>query len=351
MSKPRTIQKTSKFKKDFKQYQTNKKVVSRLNDILYCLMNRLLLSEQYKNHSLTGEWKGYYDCHVLPNVVLIYTYNDTTVSLTRICTHNKLGLTENLKKQHKLHIKETYELKESNRPNVFNSNSRETYGDLINPNSKVGNVTTHDYYKFEKGKDAVLTYMTADDYIDKCINKVFKSTYAKTITNAIDWDKVNEYAELMKQGTKFPTPYLDYVNAGQEGRHRALAFKQAFGEDAEMPVIELYPSNPTLDEIYDYCTQKWQDGEQWVEYVAPNFGYTTKEIYDYLGKEYIEPEENEEQEDYIDVDIDIDDDDDIDIDEFNEFVKDRSNGEITDVYKLPADEFMKWLTKFTKYYN
>ena len=42
-----------------------------------------------------------------------------------------LGLTENSKKQYKLHIKETYELKESNRPNVFNNNSRETYGDLI----------------------------------------------------------------------------------------------------------------------------------------------------------------------------------------------------------------------------
>ena len=194
--------------------------------------------------------------------------------------------------------------------------------------------------------------MTADDYIDKCINKVFKSTYAKTITNAIDWDKVNEYAELMKQGTKFPTPYLDYVNAEQEGRHRALAFKQAFGEDAEMPVIELYPSNPTLDEIYDYCTQKWQDGEQWMEYVAPNFGYTTKEIYDYLGKEYIEPEEDTESvEDEFFLSDTEEPEDDIDVDDFNEFVRDKSGGKITDVYKLPADEFMKWLTKFTKYYN
>ena len=109
----------------------------------------------------------------------------------------------------KLYITES-----ANPSNVFDNDSRETYGDLINPNSKVGNVTTHDYYKFEKGKDAILSYMTADEYIDKCINKVFKSNYTKTVTNAVDWDKVNEYAELMKKGTKFPTPYLDYVNAG-----------------------------------------------------------------------------------------------------------------------------------------
>ena len=169
-----------------------------------------------------------------------------------------------------------------------------------------------------------------------------------------DWNKVNKYADLMKQGTKFPTPYLDYVNLGQEGRHRALAFKQAFGEDAEMPVIELYPSNPTLDEIYEYCTQRWKNGEQWLEYVAPNFGYTTKEVYDYLGKEYIEPVEDEEPEQIDDeIDIDdldnLDDEDYIDIDEFNEFVKEKSNGEITDVYSLPADEFMKWMTKFTRH--
>ena len=343
---------TSRFKKDLKPYEHDYKVKQELSTCITYLQNDITLPSKYKDHALSGNYTGYRDCHIRPDVVLIYEIKNGYLILIRIGKHNKLGLTENLKKQHKLHIKETYELKESNRPNVFTNNSRETYGDLINPNSKVGNVTTHDYYKFEKGKDAVLTYMTADDYIDKCINKVFKSTYAKTVTNAIDWDKVNEYAELMKQGTKFPTPYLDYVNSGQEGRHRALAFKQAFGEDAEMPVIELYPSNPTLDEIYDYCTQKWQDGEQWMEYVAPNFGYTTKEIYDYLGKEYIEPEEDTESvEDEFFLSDTEEPEDDIDVDDFNEFVREKSGGKITDVYKLPADEFMKWLTKFTKYYN
>lgn len=30
------------------------------------------LPEKYKNHPLKGEFKGYYDCHVLPDLVLIY---------------------------------------------------------------------------------------------------------------------------------------------------------------------------------------------------------------------------------------------------------------------------------------
>lgn len=30
------------------------------------------LPERYKNHPLKGNFKGYYDCHILPDWVLIY---------------------------------------------------------------------------------------------------------------------------------------------------------------------------------------------------------------------------------------------------------------------------------------
>lgn len=30
------------------------------------------LPDKYKNHSLKGNLKGFYDCHVLPDLVLIY---------------------------------------------------------------------------------------------------------------------------------------------------------------------------------------------------------------------------------------------------------------------------------------
>ena len=31
-----------------------------------------ILAEKYKNHPLKGNLKGFYDCHVLPDLVLIY---------------------------------------------------------------------------------------------------------------------------------------------------------------------------------------------------------------------------------------------------------------------------------------
>lgn len=30
------------------------------------------LPEKYKNHPLKGNFKGYYDCHILPDLVLVY---------------------------------------------------------------------------------------------------------------------------------------------------------------------------------------------------------------------------------------------------------------------------------------
>ena len=36
------------------------------------LSNGEVLPEKYKNHPLKGQLKGYYDCHILPDLVLVY---------------------------------------------------------------------------------------------------------------------------------------------------------------------------------------------------------------------------------------------------------------------------------------
>ncbi len=41
-------------------------------DVIDMLSKGETLPEKYKNHPLKGELKGYYDCHVLPDLVLIY---------------------------------------------------------------------------------------------------------------------------------------------------------------------------------------------------------------------------------------------------------------------------------------
>ena len=86
----RTIEQTTSFKKDFKQYYKNEIIKERLNDILTKLLNNIQLDSKYKNHPLKGKYVGFYDCHILPDLILIYQLTDTKISLIRIGTHSNL---------------------------------------------------------------------------------------------------------------------------------------------------------------------------------------------------------------------------------------------------------------------
>lgn len=43
-----------------------------ITDVIDMLSQGETLPEKYKNHPLKGALNGYYDCHVLPDLVLIY---------------------------------------------------------------------------------------------------------------------------------------------------------------------------------------------------------------------------------------------------------------------------------------
>jgi mRNA interferase YafQ len=45
------------------------------------------------DHPLTGEWNDHRDCHVRPDLVLIYRKpDDTSLELVRLGSHSELGL-------------------------------------------------------------------------------------------------------------------------------------------------------------------------------------------------------------------------------------------------------------------
>ena len=98
---------TSRYKKDAKTYKHDKKFKNELKDVLYLLQYDLPIPEKYNNHPLHGEYEGEWDIHVRPNLVLIYHITDKEVMLVRIGTHNKLGLTESIQTDLKLHINES----------------------------------------------------------------------------------------------------------------------------------------------------------------------------------------------------------------------------------------------------
>ena len=63
-----------------------------ITDVIDMLSKGETLPEKYKNHPLKGELKGYYDCHVLPDLVLIYKIEKERLVLVLfdIETHSNL---------------------------------------------------------------------------------------------------------------------------------------------------------------------------------------------------------------------------------------------------------------------
>jgi hypothetical protein len=51
------------------------------------------LAERYHDHPLTGDWKDHRDCHIKPDLILIYRQPDAEVlQLVRLGSHAELGL-------------------------------------------------------------------------------------------------------------------------------------------------------------------------------------------------------------------------------------------------------------------
>ena len=75
----RTIERTGQFKRDYKRKAKGPHratLESTLVEVLKALAHDQSLAEKYRDHALTGDWKDYRDCHIKPNLVLIYRKPD-----------------------------------------------------------------------------------------------------------------------------------------------------------------------------------------------------------------------------------------------------------------------------------
>jgi mRNA interferase YafQ len=92
----RTIEWTSQFKRDYKREgkgQHRKTLNVDLFPVVEALANDQLLELRYRDHTLTGDWQDHRDCHIKPDLVLIYQKPDgDTLRLVRLGSHSELSL-------------------------------------------------------------------------------------------------------------------------------------------------------------------------------------------------------------------------------------------------------------------
>lgn len=80
---------TNQFKRDArKQFQML--LTAEWTEVLYYLINDKELPEKYCDHSLTGDFKDYRECHIRPDLLLVYAKRGNELHLARLGTHSEL---------------------------------------------------------------------------------------------------------------------------------------------------------------------------------------------------------------------------------------------------------------------
>ena len=79
---------TKSFKKDYKKLSAGQK--EKVISVIDTLSRQVTIEPQYQDHPLKGSFKGARECHVEPNLLLVYEPTQTDLILYHISSHAKL---------------------------------------------------------------------------------------------------------------------------------------------------------------------------------------------------------------------------------------------------------------------
>ena len=92
------LTKTNLYKKELKLMLKRGRNGQKMFDIIIMILDNanqgvehhLLLPEKYCLHKLIGKYKGYWECHIEPDWLLVYYLDNEVLRLERTGTHNDI---------------------------------------------------------------------------------------------------------------------------------------------------------------------------------------------------------------------------------------------------------------------
>jgi mRNA interferase YafQ len=84
------LARTKAFKKSYKKLRLKDNEVAIYIDVVSNLLNGVGLDKRYKDHSLKGNFEQYRECHLKPDLLLIYRVYEGEVQLIDIGSHSEL---------------------------------------------------------------------------------------------------------------------------------------------------------------------------------------------------------------------------------------------------------------------
>ena len=88
----RRIERTTAFRRDFRRERRgrHRDLDKAVAEIVTRLAGDLPLPERNRDHALSGNWSGYRECHVRPDLLLIYEKAEGVLRLIRLGSHSEL---------------------------------------------------------------------------------------------------------------------------------------------------------------------------------------------------------------------------------------------------------------------
>ena len=87
---------TTRFQRDYRREKSGrhgKKLDALLMEVVNLLAADMRLPRRNLDHPLSGEWNDHRDCHIRPDLVLIYRKpDDDSLELVRLGSHSELAL-------------------------------------------------------------------------------------------------------------------------------------------------------------------------------------------------------------------------------------------------------------------
>lgn len=81
---------SKKFKRDIKKFEHQKSNMHEIRDVIDRLLKQEPLEEKHCDHFLGGNWVEHRECHIKPDLLLIYKTDEEHLFLQRIGSHSEL---------------------------------------------------------------------------------------------------------------------------------------------------------------------------------------------------------------------------------------------------------------------
>ena len=85
-----TIRQSIRFRRDVKRLKRQGADLAKLQTIIRQLVAQTSLVDAYQDHALISNWKGFRECHIQPDWLLIYRVEENELQLARTGSHADL---------------------------------------------------------------------------------------------------------------------------------------------------------------------------------------------------------------------------------------------------------------------